>query len=56
MYHLAKHHRLSFISNNSLFDKPFNLIHCDIWGPFHTLTIEGFQYFLIIVDDSTHFT
>ena len=29
----------------------FQLIHCDLWGPFSTPTIEGFRFFLTIVDD-----
>ena len=53
---LAKQIRLPFISSNHLSSEPFNLIHLDIWGPFHTMFIEGFQYFLTIVDDYTRFT
>jgi len=30
---------------------PFQLIHCDLWGPFSTPTIEGLRFFLTIVDD-----
>lgn len=29
----------------------FQLIHMDIWGPFHTPTYNGDRYFLTIVDD-----
>ena len=50
--HLAKQRRLPFPSHNSLSAEPFDLIHCDIWGPFHTHSTEGFRYFLTIVDDS----
>jgi hypothetical protein len=35
---------------------PFDLIHCDIWGPHTHPTHFGAQYFLTIVDDYTHFT
>ncbi|XP_073305810.1 uncharacterized protein [Primulina huaijiensis] len=31
----------------------FQLIHMDIWGPFHTPTYNGEMYFLTIVDDFT---
>lgn len=31
--------------------KNFDLIHCDIWGPFFTISYSGFKFFLIIVDD-----
>ena len=29
----------------------FDLVHCDLWGPFSVPTIEGYKYFLTIVDD-----
>ena len=41
---------LSF-SSNSTFPS-----HCDVWGPFHTYSTEGFCYFLTIIDDNTQFT
>ena len=44
--HLAKQHCLPSISSNTLFASPFDLIHCDIRGPFHVMTIEGFSLFL----------
>ena len=53
---LAKQKRLPFISSNHLSSEPFNLIHLDILGPFHTMFIEGFRYFLTIVDDYMRFT
>lgn len=30
---------------------PFALIHCDVWGPYRTLSSCGASYFLTIVDD-----
>ena len=35
---------------------PFDLVHIDIWGPFSVESIEGFRYFLTIVDDCTRTT
>ena len=35
---------------------PFDLIHCDIWGPYHIPSYSGYQYFLTLVDDCTRFT
>lgn len=29
----------------------FDLIHCDLWGPYRTLSSCGASYFLTIVDD-----
>ena len=34
----------------------FDLIHCDVWGPFAHSTHNGFRYFLTIVDDVTRST
>ena len=54
--HLAKQRRFPFMSSNNLSNSPFQLIHIDVWGPFHTITTEGYRYFFTIVDDCTRFT
>ena len=36
---LAKQRRLPFVSNNRLSHSPFDLIHCDVWGPHHISAI-----------------
>ena len=53
---LAKLRRLSFVSNNNLTNAPFDLIHCDVWGPYYVPTYNGKKYYLTIVDDHTRFT
>ena len=53
---LAKQKRLSFALNNNFCASIFDLIHCDIWGPFHTPTHAGHKYFLSIVDDHSRYT
>ena len=53
---LAKQKRLPFISHNTLLPFPFDLIHCDIWGPYHVHSHSGHKYFLTLVDDCTRFT
>ena len=35
---------------------PFDLIHCDVWGPFHLPDFSGHRYFLTLVDDCTRYT
>ena len=52
---LAKQKRLSFSSNNHMSSSIFDLIHCDIWGPFHVATHTGHKYFLSIVDDHSRY-
>jgi hypothetical protein len=53
---MAKQHKLSFPVSTSVSQFPFDLVHCDIWGPLATKSINGSIFFLIIVDDCTRFT
>lgn len=52
---LSKFRKLPFVSNNNFSKQPFDLIHCDVWGPFSHDTHNGMRYFLTIVDDCTRF-
>ena len=54
--HFSKQKRLPFVCSSHVSNKPFELIHCDLWGPFTTCTFDGFRYFLTIVDDFTRCT
>ena len=49
--HRAKQTRNSFSLSNSKAIRPFGLIHCDLWGRYHTPSYSGCHYFLCIVDD-----
>lgn len=53
---LAKQKKLPFPNNHLFSEKTFDLIHCDVWGPLSTLTIECHIYFLIVVNDFTRVT
>lgn len=53
---LAKQRRLSFDCHNHMSVHPFDLVHADIWGPFHELSYNGFRFFLTLVDDYSCFT
>ena len=53
---LAKQKRLPFVCNNHMSPNPFDLLHCDIWGPFHIPSYSGHRFFLTLVDDCTRFT
>ena len=53
---LAKQKRLPFVSANNISNKPFELIHCDIWGPYHINSHQNHRYFITIVDDCTRYT
>ena len=54
--HLAKQKRLSYESHNHLSSLPFDLVHLDVWGPFSIESVEGYKYFLTIIDDCTRVT
>ena len=49
----AKQTRLSFNVSENKAAKPFDLIHCDICGPYFVKSFCGANYFLSIVDDAS---
>ncbi|XP_074270762.1 uncharacterized protein LOC141594659 [Silene latifolia] len=49
--HRAKHIRSSFSLSNNKASCAFELIHCDLWGPYDTPSFSGARYFLTLVDD-----
>ena len=53
---LAKQSRLPFSVSSISSVRPFELIHCDIWGPHKIASLFGAKYFLTIVDDYSIFT
>ncbi|KAL4019197.1 hypothetical protein IC575_022842 [Cucumis melo] len=53
---MAKQPALSFPKSASLCDKPFGLIHSDIWGPAPCPTVNGYRYFVLFIDDYSRFT
>jgi hypothetical protein len=53
---LARQHRLPFPVHTTTSCMPFDLVHCDIWGPIAHTSINGSVFFLTIVDDFTRFT
>ncbi|CAM8966406.1 unnamed protein product [Rhodiola kirilowii] len=52
----ARQTRLPFNDSNTLSSALFNMVHCDIWGPFGTPTMTGARYFLTIVEDFSRCT
>ncbi|KAJ0470826.1 putative RNA-directed DNA polymerase [Helianthus annuus] len=49
--HKAKQHRVPFPLSEHKTSKVGDLIHLDVWGPYKVSSIEGFKYFLTVVDD-----
>ena len=54
--HFSKQKRLSFLVSTHFSKCVFDLVHCDLWGPFSVPAIEGYKYFLTIVDDYSRCT
>lgn len=52
---LAKQKRHSFPTSINVASSSFDLIHCDLWGPFLPITVQGYKFFLTIVDDCSRF-
>ena len=53
---MAKLKRLPFPFNNKISSCAFDLVHMDVWGPYSTPILDGFKYFLIVMDDATKAT
>ncbi|KAL0401884.1 UNVERIFIED_CONTAM: Retrovirus-related Pol polyprotein from transposon TNT 1-94 [Sesamum latifolium] len=49
--HKAKQSRTPFTISTSQSDKPFVLVHMDLWGPYTIPTISGCSYVLTLLDD-----
>ncbi|GMP54052.1 hypothetical protein CsSME_00019325 [Camellia sinensis var. sinensis] len=52
---VAKSHRLPFKLSNATVQKPFSLIHIDVWGPFSP-SLSGYKYYVLFVDEYSKFT
>ncbi|CAM8966871.1 unnamed protein product [Rhodiola kirilowii] len=50
---LAKQTKLPFSLSTHNTSEPFEMIHSDVWGPFHVPSISNAKYFLTVVDDYT---
>jgi hypothetical protein len=51
---LGKHVRLPFASSVSRTSVPFELVHCDVWTS-PVSSISGYKFYLVLVDDYTHY-
>ena len=52
----ARQHKLPFGHSTIQTSSTFQLIHIDLWGPYHTKTYTNQSYFLTIVDDFSRST
>ena len=49
-------HQLPFPISTTKVKEPFQLIHADLWGPAPFVSINGFRFYLVLVDEFTTFT
>ena len=47
---------MPFQESTSITTKIFELLHVDLWGPYHIPTHDGYHYFLTMVDDYSRST
>nr|XP_016473755.1 PREDICTED: uncharacterized protein LOC107795603 [Nicotiana tabacum] len=53
---MARQERLPFPQKTSTTNRIFELLHVDLWGPYHVPTHDRHKYFITIVDDYSRST
>ena len=53
---LGKQLALPFNASESMSTDIFDLIHSDVWGPSSVSSIGGSRYFVVFVDDYSHYS
>lgn len=53
---VGKTHRLPSHSSTAVYNSPFELIYCDLWGPAPVVSSTGFNYYISFIDANTRFT
>ncbi|XP_019251305.1 PREDICTED: uncharacterized protein LOC109230239 [Nicotiana attenuata] len=53
---MARQERLPFPQKTNTTNRIFELLHVDLWGPYHQPTHDKYKYFMTIVDDFSRTT
>jgi histone deacetylase 1/2 len=53
---MGKSHRLHAPLSTTVYSNPFEVIHCDLWGPAPFLSYNGYSYYITFVDTYTKYT
>uniref|UniRef100_A0A2N9HHW9 Integrase catalytic domain-containing protein n=1 Tax=Fagus sylvatica TaxID=28930 RepID=A0A2N9HHW9_FAGSY len=52
----GKMHQLPFPISTNKVTAPFQIVHADLWGPAPSVSLNGFRFYLVLVDEYTKFT
>ena len=47
---------LPFAVSESVSVEPLAKIHCDLWGPLHVMSLQGFKFYAFFIDDHYRFS
>lgn len=53
---LGKFRKLPFSESSTKSVAPFELVHSDVWGPSPHLSLDGYRYYVLFIDDCTRYT
>jgi histone deacetylase 1/2 len=53
---VGKSHKLHAPSSLTVYTQPFEVVHCDLWGPAPFVSSTGYNYYISFVDTFTKFT
>lgn len=48
--------KLSFAASDTVTTSPLEVVHSDVWGPSPLLSVCGFRYYVVFVDDYSKYT
>lgn len=51
----GKFTKLPFLSSHTKSAIPFEIVHSDIWGPAPCTSIDGYKYYVTLIDECTRF-